>query len=317
MMGVWKMGSRRGGKQRTKKNTFGDNGNYQYFQSASYNNRLYNYYIDIITKMAMVRFRWINLPKTCDERYLEWNLIHNGMATIAFPPKMRGMFLSLQCNGNGRPNMYDYPQSWVALGSDGTSFQCSAKNGVIVYDNVSRYPLMNGIMLYANELTHVRITKRMNRMHQQIPFILTGPQEKRQDMANMFKQVAGGEPAILAYDDFNSMQYNALSTGVKYIGEDLAQDEANVWNRVYAMLGIENATFKQERQTEDEIRAQQSPTQLVYMGSLLERRKAADRLNMMFGQYLDEPIKVVWRQDNESENWNMYHNVASQLKAME
>ena len=152
------------------------------WQSAQLNSRLYIYYRNIITQMAMSRFRWINLPKTCDERYLEWVLTMEGCATIAFPPKMRGTFLSLKAADNGRPNMYGIASSWVAIGDNGTRFNCDRNNGVLIYDNQTRYPIMSGIDLYANELTHLRMTKRMNRLHQQIPFILKGPQEKKQDM---------------------------------------------------------------------------------------------------------------------------------------
>lgn len=304
--------SRRGGKNRNK-----CNGNKNYWQSADLNRRLYNYYYDIILKMAISRFRWLNLPKTCDERYLEYTLVTQGMASIAFPHKLEGKFLSLQCAPQGKPNMYDRPIKWEAIGQNGTRYFCSRKNGVTVFDNETHFPLAVGIDLYANELAHLRITKRMNRLHQQIPFVLDGPQEKRQDMVNMFKQVAGGEPAILTTDSMQQIEYKALSTGVPFLGEALAIDEANVWSRIYTMLGIKNSPVKQERQTEDEIRAQENPTTLIASSSLIERRKAADELNLRFGHLLDKPIQVVWRQDNISENYNLTHNIKSIAKAGE
>lgn len=287
-----------------------------YWQSDALNNQTYWYYVNIITQIAMSRFRWLNLPSTCDERFLEWTLCYEGVATIAFPKKLKGTFYSTQAVTEGPINVYDNPTKWRSFGNNGWNFYCNNNNGVLVYDNVTRYPIMEGIQLYANELTHIRMTKRMNRMHQQIPWILKGPQEKRQDMANLFKQVAGGEPAILATDGIDNIEFDALQTNVPYLGEELAQDEINVWNRIYTMLGIENNLFKAERQTEDEIRAQKSPTALVLLASLNERRKAANKLNTRFGQYLKEPIQVVLRQDNESDNWNFEHNIQAQLRAV-
>ena len=304
--------SRRGGKKRNERNQYV---NWEYWQSAAINQRTYMYYVDVITKMALTRFRWINLPPTCDERYLEFTLVTQGMASIAFPRKMRGTFLSLQCAQQGQPNMYDRPNKWMAIGQNGTKYACSRQTGVVVFDNQTRYPLMNGIQLYANELTHLRITRRMNRLHQQIPFILKGPQEKQQDMVNMYKQVAGGEPAILMADDNQMIQYEALTTGVQFIGEELAVDEQNIWNRIYTMLGIPNTTMKQERQTEDEIKAQESPSELVLESSLMERRNAAHELNDRFGVYLKAPIEVIRRTDNESTNWNYTHNIKSIMEA--
>lgn len=307
--------SRRGGKRRSQHNPWnelvGHYGQWGYWQSGAINQRTYVYYCDVMTKMALSRFRWLNLPPTCDERYLELTLVTQGIATIAFPRRMRGTFMSLQCTQQGAPNMYDRPIRWLAMGQNGTKFSCDRNNGVVVYDNTTRYPLMNGITQYANELTHLRITRRMNRLHQQIPFILTGPQEKQQDMSNLFKQVAGGEPAILVNDDIQQIDYQALSTGVQFIGEELAVDEQNIWSRIYTMLGVRSTTMKQERQTEDEIRAQESPSELVLESCLMERRKAAKELNERFGAYLEAPIQVIRRQDNESTNWNTTHNVKS------
>lgn len=314
--------SRRGGKRRNQQkrnvpNCYGTRPRHgMYWESADLNQSIYWYYIDIISRIAMSRFRWLNLPKTCDERFLEWCLCYEGVATIAFPKKMRGTFYSTQAVTNGPINVYDNPSSWRSFGNNGWNFNCDNTNGVLIYDNISRFPVMEGIQLYANELTHIRMTKRINRMHQQIPFILKGPQEKRQDMANLFKQVAGGEPAILATDGIEQIDYDALQTGVQYLGTELAEDEKNVWDRIYTMLGIENNPFKAERQTEDEIRAQKQPTGLILMSSLGERRKAADKLNDRFGQYLTEPIQVVLRQDNESENWNFMHNIQTELRTV-
>lgn len=303
--------SRRGGKRRTKPNPYG---NWEYWQSAAVNQRTYMYYVDIIIKMALSRFRWLNLPRSCDERYLEFTLVTQGMASIAYPKNMRGTFLSLQCAPQGQPNLYDRPIKWLAIGQNGTRYSCDRRNGVTVFDNETRYPLMNGIMLYANELTHLRMTRRMNLMHQQVPFILKVPQERRQDAVNLFKQVAGGEPAVIGTEAMDDVRYEALSTGVQYIGEELSVAEQNLWGRIYTMLGIKNTTLKQERQTEDEIRAQAAPTELVSASSLTERRKAACELNERFGAYLDKPIEVIWRQDNESENWNTAHNLDTLMK---
>lgn len=315
--------SRRGGKKRNnqKRNApecYGTKRrNGMHWQSADLNESIYWYYINVISQIAMSRFRWLNLPKTCDERFLEWCLCYEGVATIAFPKKMRGTFYSTQAVTEGPINVYDNPSKWRSFGNNGWNFYCDNTNGVLVYDNVTRFPIMEGIQLYANELTHIRMTKRMNRMHQQIPWILKGPQEKRQDMANLYKQVAGGEPAILATDGIEQIEFDAMKTDVPYIGEDLAQDEINVWNRIYTMLGIKNTTYKAERQTEDEIRAQKAPTDLILLASLNERRKAADKLNQRFGKYLSEPIQVVLRQDNLSENWNFLHDIEAQIKAVE
>lgn len=311
--------SKRGGANRNRNRRPNRNGCLpkNYVQSIDLNERLYMYYRNLITQMAMSRYRWINLPKTCDERYLELQLLLNGMATIAFPKKMEGTFMSLQVCGNGRPNMYDVPSQWEALGQNGTRFTCDNTNGVIVYDNATRYPLMEGIDLYARELAQIRLVKRTNRFHQQMPFILKGDQTKRQDMVNLFRNVADGEPAILATSGIEQIEYEVLTTGVEYKEHEIAEDELFVWNQVFFMLGSPNLPFKAERQTEDEISAQERPATLVSLNSLNERRKAADKLTERFGDMLEAPIHVVWAQDNFSKNWNLLHDVKAMYEVGE
>ena len=282
--------------------------NLQFMQAADYEEQLIMYYQNMIIQMAMTRFKWINLPPTCNERYLEWILCTQGMATIASPKNAMGSFYSTQVVQTGRMNIYNNPTSWRSFGNNGWGFDCDHSNAVLVYDNVTRFPIMLGIEQYAKELAQIRMTKRINRLHQQIPFVLTGPQSKKQDMVNIFKNIASGEPAIIATQGFEDINIAKIDTDVTYLGEELAQDEANVWNRIYTMLGLDNSLYKKERQTEDEIQAYESPSNAVALSSLNERRYAANLLNERFGEYFDGEIQVVRARDFESDNYNFMHN---------
>lgn len=311
--------SRRGGKKRTRPNPY--NSDFpamhgMYWQSQTYNQRLVNMFRNTIVQMAMSRFKWINLPPHCDARFLEWTLLYEGVATIAFPRNREGEFYSTRATFDSKPNVYDNYTKWRSTGNNNWNFYCSYDNGVLVWDNNTRYPLMSGIMIKAQELAHIQLTKEMNRFHQQIPWILKGPQSKKQDLINITKQVAGGEQAIIALDSFGDIEVDALMTNVPFIGNELAQDEKNAWNGVYQLLGIENSTLKMERQTQDEIDAQRQPTTMVALASISERRKAADYLNEHFGQYLMAPIEVVWNNDLISRNYNFLHNDQAMMEVM-
>lgn len=311
--------SRRGGKKRTKPNPYNNDFpamHGMYWQSQTYNQRLVNMFRNTIVQMAMSRFKWINLPPHCDARFLEWTLLYEGVATIAFPRNREGEFYSTRATFDSKPNVYDNYTKWRSTGNNNWNFYCSYDNGVLVWDNNTRYPLMSGIMIKAQELAHIQLTKEMNRFHQQIPWILKGPQSKKQDLINITKQVAGGEQAIIALDSFGDIEVDALMTNVPFIGNELAQDEKNAWNGVYQLLGIENSTLKMERQTQDEIDAQRQPTTMVALASISERRKAADYLNEHFGQYLMAPIEVVWNNDLISRNYNFLHNDQAMMEVM-
>ena len=312
------MGRRRGGKQRAQQNPYKcvTQGGRMFWQSQTYNQRLVQTYRNTIVQMAMSRFRWLNLPPTCDERFLEWTLLYEGVATICFPRSQPGTFYSTRATFDSKPNVYDDYPRWRSTGNNGWNFRASKLTGTLVWDNSTRYPIMAGIEMKARELAHIQLTKEMNRFHQQVPWVLKGPANRKSDMQNVAKQVAGGELAIIAYDGFDDLQVEALATSVPFLGEQLAQDEKNCWNGIYHMLGIENAPMKRERQTEDEIQAMRSPSELVRMASLGERRRAARYLNDHFARYLTKPIEVVWREDNESQNWNLFHNDRALMEAV-
>lgn len=301
--------SRRGGKRRTKPNNFGviPQGG-MFWQSQTYNQRLQLMFRNTIVQMAMNRFRWVNLPPTCDERFLEWTLLYEGVACICYPKDQEGTFYSTRATFQGYPNVYDNYPFWRSTGNNGWNFEASMESGTLVWDNSTRFPIMDAINIKAQELAHIQLTKEMNRFHQQIPWILKGPASKKNDMMQLAKQVAGGEQAILVTEGYDQIEAEAIMTNVPFLGEQLSLDEKNCWNSIYLMLGLENAPMKRERQTEDEIQAMKSPSELVRMASLSERRRAAEYLNTHFARYLKEPIKVVWREDNESANWNLLHN---------
>lgn len=42
--------------------------------------------------IALSRFKWLNLPKTCNAWFLEYNLLYYGYATIAYPHSKPGVF---------------------------------------------------------------------------------------------------------------------------------------------------------------------------------------------------------------------------------
>lgn len=309
-------GRKRGGNPAQFQNRFCERRSFnsRYWQSDAYNERIYNYYFNLITQMALSRFKWVGLPKTCDPWFLEMTLFTEGQASIACPTRMMGTFFTTRAVPVGKNTVYDRPPRWRSTGDNGWNFMCTPRNGVFVFDNTTRMPLAEGVSIYANELTHIQMTKRMNRFHQQIPWILKGPQEKKLDMQNIVKQVAGGELAILTTSGMDSVETDTLKTDVPFIVPELNEDERQVWDSVYMMLGFDNNPFKAERQTSDEIKAQQTPANAVRNAYLSCRREACDDLNAYFGQYFPDEIRCEWNSDNESDNFNLMRNAQQILE---
>ena len=283
-----------------------------YWQSASYNTRIFQYFRNQIIKLALSRFRWVNLPKSCDARYLELTLLFQGIATIAYPKNQKGVFYSTQVAQASPPNVYDNPTKWASIGNNGWQFSCNRENGVIVYDNQMRTPLLNAINLWAQELTDIRRTKQINRLHQKTPYIIKCAPEQEQQAINLFKQISGSEPAIIATDGLNSIDVDVIKTDVQFLSEELSTEELNTWTQIYNMLGIENANYKSERMVEAEIISQNEPTSIMLLESLNCRRIACNELNERFSEYLEKPVQCVKGIDIESDNFNFEHSLEKQ-----
>ena len=284
-------------------------GNPVWWQSAAMNDVYHMFFREQILKLALARFRWEGLPPTCDARYLEWVLLTQGCATIARPAKRTDdAFLTLRAVSQGQLTAYGLPSKWLAQGANGTSFYVSGKNGVLVWENMLHVPLISQVDALAWDMSDIVRTKQVNRVHVKVPFVLAGPREMREQMVNLFSQKVGNEPGIVVTDSMRDLVESNVAlfqTGVKYLGEELNADLMETWNMVYTMLGIKNLPFKMERQTADEIRDHDQPTELMTLGSLSERRRAADDLNRKFG--LD--VRVFFNEDWESTNYNVLHNV--------
>lgn len=297
---------------------FGDN----FWQSRSFNDRCFAKNLHMLYSLAINRFRWVNLPETCDSRYLEWTLHMQGVATICHSPETPDVWQSLRAMFTGDYNIYGYPVSWTAagFGSEAVGYNVTPDNGELVYyaraqqwaGAVPFHPDLD-LQQFARKMTHYERTEDINLSHQHTPWVFIAPQSKKQEVLEIFKQVAGGEPAVIGDNSTREMISNitAIKTDVPLIVEDLARAKQNVLNEALLYLGIPHLAFeKGERMIEDEARANTAPTNVMLLDCLAARREACEKLNRRFG--LD--IQVYFNEDYESYNWNYINNLEAQAQ---
>lgn len=303
--------------KRGKTNSYMPHGNKLYWQSSELNQRYQQFFRQQLIQLALARFRWVNLPKTCDGRYLETQLLFGGMATIAAPiiegkPNYKS-FVSLKAVPEGI-NMYGNAPCWRALGENGTDFKCDNNNGVIIYDNMLRSSTVNNFTLLAYDMADIVRTKQVNRVHVKTPVVYVVDQTMKQQAVNLLSQTVGNEPAVLATKTgFGNIEVQALQTGVQYLGAELQEDLMSTWNLAFTFLGIENLPFKAERQTADEIKDYGEPTELLSLNPLSCRREAAEAFNdrfgtLVYGKETPKKLDVVWNQDIKSSTYNVLHD---------
>lgn len=282
--------------------------NDNFWQSSNFNQRTYYAYLDELLSLAVNRFRWVGLPDTCDQRFLETQLTMKGMATICHAKNAPDIWQSLICSPQSPFDAYGNPTKWRASGYNQTDYEVDLSNGEIIYNSYTRCNVWNALEIFARKMAHYSRTEDINLTHQHKPWLLVAPQEKKMELVNIYKQIEGGEPAIMGdsnlYELVNKLK--AIDTGVPLIVEDLARAKQNVFNDALLYLGIPHLAFeKGERMIEDEARANSAPTEIMLMNCLKARRDACDKLNMRFGLN----INVYLNEDWESYNFNYLNNI--------
>lgn len=301
-----------GRKNREKRaDFFGDH----FWQTDNYNFRTFQKNLDLLLALAINRFRWVGLPDTCDARYLEKTLHRNGIATLSYDKSQpTRIFNTLEALPNGTYNMYGLPTRWRAVGYDGlTDYECDNDNAELCYYSYSRVSPWNALEIYARKMAHYERTEDVNLSQQMKPFIGVAPQEKRQELVNIYKQMSGGEPAILGDSGLLDLvnNFKVIDTQVPLITEELARSHQNVLNQALLYLGIPHLAFeKGERMIEDEARANTAPTNVMLLDCLQARREFCDKVNTKF----DLDVQVYFNEDLESYNFNYLNNVEQQAQ---
>lgn len=289
-----------------------------YWQASELNQRYEQFFRSQLIQLALARFRWVNLPTTCDARYLEMQLCMQGIATIAAPRQHPDTFVSLRAVPKG-VNMYGNPPRWIALGDNGTQFACNNTNGVFIYDNMLRTSTVGNFTLLAHDMADIMRTKQVNRMHIKTPVVLVGDERYRQQMVELFKQSAGHEAGVIATRGISNIQFDAKTTGVPFLGKELNEDLQNTWNLAFTFLGISNLPFKTERQTADEVKDYSEPTDLLSLNPLSCRREACEKFNdrfgvRVYGRETPKKLECHWNDDFESRSYNVMHDLSAFLQ---
>lgn len=294
----------------------GQAGSPYYWQTDDYNSLCYQVNVDLLLAIAVNRFRWVGLPNTCDPRFLEIQLHRSGIATICHDKNTPDVWQTLMAAPQGQFNDYGIPTKWIAKGMNATQYDVTPQNGELVYYSQTRLNPWGAIQQYAVKLTHIQRTSDVNLFHQHHPWVLVAPNEKKLELVNIFKQIAGYEPAILgdsgnkALMDLNDGNCFTLDLKVPYIGKELTEQYQNVLNQYLLFMGVPHIMFeKSERMITEEATAGNSVTNILLKNCLDSRRWACKKLREL------DPVTfadtyVYLNDDWESYTYNYINNQA-------
>ena len=262
-------------------------------------------YYTHIAELSMVMFEWKNLPPTVNERTLEKALFRLGHAVFFIDEEIGP--LALRCALAGPFDINDIPKTRTAYANNGYQNILDDKNSVIIYNNYLHTNSMLSIRDYAMRLADLENAIDVNCKAQKTPVAIICDENERLTMQNLYLQYEGNFPFIFGENGLDINRIKAISTQAPFVADKLFQIKIQIWNECLTELGISNISYqKKERLVSDEVIRNMGGT-IASRYSRLEMRKiACDEINKMFGDRLEKPIEVDYREDyRQTDDENM------------
>lgn len=281
----------------------------RYQTSTVLNESRYNDYLTWIINIALARFKWLGLPETVDERFMETLLLSRGRIAFFYggDDKMAGFFATDFTSSKPLNVYYNYTDV-RSIGNDSWNYQVDPDQFVVIWENMARTPTMPAIMDYAYKLSDIDRTLDTLRKHAKMPYVLSGPQESKADMENLWRQIDGNEPAVITTNNIDQIGINAVQTFNPALPQVIAtiQDQkVAIMNEILEYIGISpNEPSKVAQQSLAESNNMTQSISMTRLSALNARRQAADAINAKWGLN----ISVVLNSDYISDNFDMAVN---------
>ena len=273
-------------------------------------------YRDNLMQLGMSMFNWDNLPETCNERYIEKTEYFRG-ATVFFEDPDIG-YLCLPVIFNGPFDIMDEPNRRQAYSRSGYRRDLDKDNSVIIWNNYLRKPSCLTVNHYARRLADLENAIDVNCKAQKTPVLLKCNENQRMTLINLYNQYEGNYPFIFGEKDLDLKGVTCINTGAPYVADKMFQIKMQIWNEALTELGISNISYqKKERLVSDEVIRNMGGTIASRYSRLEMRRRAAEKINKMFGLNIDVNYREDYRQtDDENMIQSLTENEEIEPKPM-
>lgn len=275
-------------------------GEQEFWESAYENTFDYWYYYDRLIDIALSRFCWTGLPKSCDPRYIELGLLADGAMLYfndpAFVDEAAGyngdMCLRVMF-GTGR-TFNHLPVERRAYTDFGYNAYRTNEDSVLIFNNYLHKPSIQNLAKFAHELSIFDRIIDVNVNAQKTPILVQADENDRLSMLNLYKNYSGNQPFIFSTKAMQPDALKVLNTGAPFVADKLYDLRVQKWNEALTYLGISNVTIeKKERLITDEVARANGGTVASRYSPLEARKDACKMIEEMFGTH----IEVTFRDD--------------------
>lgn len=276
------------------------------WQALGDNNRAVATWEYRLQSLAMSCFKWEGLPEDIDPRFIEYVLLYGGIGGMF--EMGNGQLAFAPATPVGKLNMYYNPNKIMLLPINGGSpwyrhayyFVKELATGNILvppdaavcFDNETRTPLIPIVREFARRLANIDRKVDININAQATPFLIIAEEESRKDAINLYKQLGGNEPLIIANKGIaGALSASVFSTEAPYVADKMLVDQQKIINQYLTFIGIDNSNIeKKERLIDAEATSNNEEIMLMRLSRLAPRRRFAAAASEMFGR----DITVSW-----------------------
>ena len=258
--------------------------------------RLERMYLRVLQELAVNRFKWVGLPDSVNERFLEYTLMRRGLVVMYFDTDY-DEYLALQGAGAGPLNMYDEPTTFRVTGnSTFVGKTVDASDCVPIWANVLRVPDWDIIMTYAKKLASIDRTIDINLRNARRSRVIVTDETGQLSAQNINNQIDSGSPVITVNNTGYAMMehWTAFDLGIHPDQiVNLQTSRQRIWNECMGLMGINFANQdKRERLVSAEVGANDEQIDSMKNVILAERQRAVRQMNDKFGLSVDIKLRT-------------------------
>lgn len=234
-----------------------------------------------LLNIALARFEWSGLPKTCDPMALEKTLLFYGKALFFYDDEIGGFFHT-PCNLPGPFNIY-----YESIVREAYSFDYretyTIENSVLIKASQTMVPDYLSIWNYVPRIAdgiraidvHMQTLKR--------PYVIVCEEKQRNTVIRTINRITDNEIAVIGEKGMTGSDISVLNLNSSSNLSEMWSCVKQYYNAVFNSLGIKNAfTDKKERLVTTEANGQTNSTRHALESELYAREMAVEKINSMY-----------------------------------
>lgn len=252
----------------------------------------FSFYFLRLKDLATTVFKWKNLPKSINERFLEQALFLYGRVGFA-KDDVTGELIALPMVQNGQFDIYGEPKGIIMFGMNGYQLQTDRENAVYCYDNYNKRGIISDVMMFAKRLEIIERTKDINIAAQRTPYVLSGTKSQMAALMKLYTDITENKPVHMIDKSLDLTSVQCLQTLAPFISPELEIIKKHVWGEALNFIGVDNnATEKKERLVVGEAVGNLGAVKAERYARLKPRQEAVEKVNEMFGTNIEVEINT-------------------------